>query len=110
MKEELKNLAIVALVTGIVLFFAIPKKNKKSFTFNSDGFSIPETSASTENEYANAVISIKAVRAAMNENETKKRIDELKAQILKDYSIRIYEKDKLLFATTRNGNPIANEQ
>jgi hypothetical protein len=106
MKEELKNGLIVLAFTAIILFLALPKS--KSTTKKSS--MVPSLAKSDENQYEQAVVGIKAVRSAINANETKAIIDELKQTILQENNIRVIESKGLLVATDRSGKEIAKEQ
>lgn len=108
MNKDLKNLLIVGAITVVLVFLAIPKTKSKKL--NEDGFMMPSVAPITENETANATVALKAVRAAINNNETKSGIDELKLQILKEYNIRVSTSNGLLYATDRSGKAISNEQ
>lgn len=106
MKAELKNGLIVLAFTAIILFIAMPK----SKTPPKKSQMVPSLAKSDENQYEQAVVGIKAVRGAINAQETKSIIDELKQTILQENNIRIIESKGLLVATDRSGKEIAKEQ
>lgn len=106
MKEELKNGLIVLAFTAIILFIAMPK----SKAVPKKGQMVPSLAKSDENQYEQAVVGIKAIRGAINANEAKSFIDELKQTILSENNIRIIESKGLLIATDRAGKEIAKEQ
>lgn len=111
MNDEYKNIAIVLSGAALILFLAWPKKKPNLKLFGKPkSFDMPTIGKSEENQFSNAVIGIKAVRSAINAQEPKSVIDDIKAEVLKTNDIRIIENGGLLTATTRTGKAIAKEE
>jgi len=118
MDNETKDILKVIGVAVIVLFLFKVKKGKKlsikleSDTSGADSVAHPKTSKdSSEAEFDNAVISIKAVRSAINSGEKGSEIDKLNEITKKDYGIVVFrKKNGKLCAKNTKGEAIANEE
>lgn len=124
MDNETKNLLKILGVAVIILYLTRPKsKGKKSSIPAKSGggsasarkntVSAPKTQQLSEDEkFKNAVISIKAVRKAVNNNEPDSEIAKLNRILIKDYGIKVFKcKDnKKLIARDSKGNEIAKEE
>lgn len=114
MDKETKNILKILGVAMVVLFIFKPKSKK-----NSNGSKIslgksvkpPKTeSNSVDEEFDNAVTSIKAFRSAINNNEPQSELDKLNRITIKDYGIKVFNKNGKLFARNTKGKDIANEK
>jgi hypothetical protein len=119
MDNETKDILKVLGVAIIVLFLFKVKKGKKlsikldgGDTSGADSVAHPKTSKdSDEAEFDNAVISIKAVRSAINSGEKGSEIDKLNEITKKDYGIVVFrKKNGKLCAKNTKGEAIANEE
>ena len=124
MDSETKNLLKILGVAVIILYLTRPKsKGKKSLIPSSKSsagsggrkntVAPPKSKKLTEDElFGNAVISIKAVRKAVNSNEPDSEIAKLNRILIKDYGIKVFKcKDnKKLIARDSKGNEIAKEE
>ncbi len=129
MDSETKNLLKILGVAVVILYLTRPKsKGKKTSIPQKSGsgstsgggsslrkntVSPPKTKQLSEDElFKNAVISIKAVRKAVNSNEPDSEIAKLNRILIKDYGIKVFKcKDnKKLIARDSKGNEIAKEE
>jgi len=118
MDNETKDILKILGVAIIVLFLFKVKKGKKlslKMDNNSDGSDsvAPPKSAknSSDTEFDNAVISIKAVRSAINNKESGSEIEKLIEMTKKEYGIVVVrKKNGKLCAKNTKGEDIANEE
>jgi len=118
MDNETKDILKILGVAIIVLFLFKVKKGKKislSLGESSDGEDsvAPPKSAknSKDTEFDNAVISIKAVRDAINSKETVSEIKKLVEIIKKENGITVERlKSGKLSAKNKKGEDVANEE
>ncbi len=113
MDNETKDILKILGVAVVVLFLLKPKKGKKNKL--KDKVSKPEvdkTGAISEKEFENAIISIKAMRSAINNGENEKELDKLNRITLKDYGIKVFLSKKSGKLTARNskGQDVAKEE
>jgi hypothetical protein len=101
--KEIRNMVLILAVTFGILTLAKPRTKIKS------KFQKPEEAKPNDNEFENAVIAIKAYRAAINDNVSTKDLNDLNRELLKEYNIRVIDKKGQLVASNRNGVAIANE-
>ena len=109
MNRDLRNIAIVAGVCLSVLFLARPKRlgllsvGKKN--------PAPSEAAKGDHKYENAVVAIRAVRDAINDNADKSTLELLRDQITKENQVKIVVKKGVISAWSLDGKTaIATEK
>lgn len=114
MDKETKNILKILGVAMVVLFIFKPKsqKNTKNSKINlRNSVSKAESKSKDKDlEFENAVISIKAFRSAINNNEPQSVLDKLNRATLQDFGIKVFNKKGKLFARNTKGNDVANEK
>lgn len=118
MDNETKNILKILGVAIVVLFIFKPKVNGKSKSSLSknlskkDSVKPPKTDNgnSNDDEFDNAVLSIKAYRNAINENEPQSELDKLNRITLDEYGIKVFNMNGKLYARNTKGQNIANEK
>lgn len=118
MDNETKNILKILGVAIVILFVFKPKlgngkKSKKLFDPRNK-VKPPKTDSSNstdaDKEFENAVISIKAYRSALNNNEPQSELDKLNRIGISEYGIKIFNKNGKLYARNTKGEDIANEE
>mgnify|MGYP003131699358 FL=1 len=122
MDKETKNILKILGVAVLILYLFRPKnkdaqvskrKNRTSAKVNlKNSLSAPKQEIDEDKQFKDAVISIKAVRKAINNNEPDKEVEKLNRILIKDYGIKVFkckDSDKLIARDTK-GNEIAKEQ
>ncbi len=124
MDKETKNLLKILGVAIIILYLTRPKSkgkklsgnaksSKPSFSGGKSGITPPKSTKSDEDKkFENAVISIQAVRSAINNGESDTEVDKLNRMTLKDYGIKVFrcKKSGKLVARDTKGDDIAKEE
>ena len=128
MDNETKNILKILGVAVVILYLTRPKSKGKtqkterrsSATSGSSSGSLlkgsvapPKTELSKEDQqFKNAVISLKAVRKAVNNNEPNAEIDKLNRILIKDYGIKVFKckGSEKLVARDSKGRDIAKEE
>lgn len=112
MDKQTKYLLItVASVIGVLWLF----KPKKQFEIESDKgdnkYSAPSKVSNEEkNKQHNAMVSLKAMRDAIDSGEKQRELDKLNTMLLNENGVKIYTDDKGgLIARDRSGKTIAKE-
>lgn len=112
MDNETKNILKILGVAVVVLFLLRPRKKPKSKL--KQGVEAPSVakSDSSEKDYENAVISLKAFRSAINNNEPKSELDKLNTELIREYGIKVFSCKKSGKLTARNskGQDVAKEE
>lgn len=101
---EIRNAVLIVLATFGILVLAKPKSKIKS------KYEKPKEANSKDNEFENAIVAIKAYREAVKDGATTATLNELNRELIKEYDIRVIDKNGQLVATNRNGTAIANEE
>jgi len=102
-KNFLIALSLTTTFVVVLIFFKKPKEKSNRILF-------PQIAKKGDNVYADAVISIKAFREALNNDENNNVLEELKTEILKDCNIRISVLDGKIIAYDKAGVEIAKEE
>lgn len=115
MDRETKNILAVLGVAIVVLLLFKPSKsgNKRKNIFSGKkNTEPPQVEGSQDKKFENAVISIQAVRSAINNGESDSDVDKLNRMTLKDYGIKVYKcsKSGKLVARDTKGDDIAKEE
>lgn len=116
MDSETKNILKILGVAVVVLFIFRPKpseKNKNKVSFDNQKSTKPPKTTSKKNsddEFNDAVASIKAFRSAINNNEPQSELDKLNRLTIKEYGIKVFNKNGKLYARNTSGKNIANEK
>ena len=115
MDRETKNiLAVLGVAIVILLIFKPSKtgKKRKGILSGKKNTEPPKVDGSEDKKFENAVISIKAVRSAINNGESESEVDKLNRMTLKDYGIKVYKcsKSGKLVARDTKGEDIAKEE
>lgn len=115
MDNETKNILKILGVAIVILFVFKPKfgKSKTSPKLFDLGNNVkpPKTdSDDSDKEFENAVISIKAYRNALNNNEPQSQLDKLNRIGISEYGIKIFNENGKLYARNTKGEDIANEE
>lgn len=114
MDNETKNILKILGVAVVVLYLFKPRKKLKSKFNLKNKTEAPSVAKadSSEKEYENAVISLKAYRSAINNNEPKSELDKLNMELIKDYGIKVFicKKSGKLTARNSQGKDIAKEE
>ncbi len=116
MDNETKNILKILGVAIVILLVFKPKSNSsngKSKLFSDEGNKVkpPKTdSGNPDQEFENAVLSIKAYRSALNNNEPQSELDKLNRITISDYGIKVFNKDGKLYARNTKGEDVANEK
>jgi hypothetical protein len=115
MDRETKNILAVLGVAIIVLFLFRPSKSgikRKNIFSGKKNTEPPKVEGAEDKKFENAVISINAVRSAINNGEPETEVDKLNRMTLKDYGIKVYrcQKSGKLVARDTKGDDIAKEE
>ena len=125
MDKETMNILKILGVAIVILYLTRPKsKGKKSQPVTSSGggssspslkgsVAPPKSQKSSEDvEFDNAVISIKAVRKAIDSGEPDSEISKLNRILIKDYGLKVFKcrKTEKLIARDSKGKDIAKEE
>jgi hypothetical protein len=120
MDKETKNILKILGVAIVVLYIFKPRKSKigkrklKNQTENKGKSATepPKAEGQIEKEFQNAIISIKAVRKAINNSESKSEIEKLNRMTLKEYGIKVFKNEKSgkLVARNTKGEDVAKEE
>jgi hypothetical protein len=113
MDNETKDILKILGVAVVVLFLLKPKKGKRNKIKDSTSEpNVDKTEAVSEKEFENAIISIKAYRSALNNNESVAELDKLNRILLKENGIKVFLSPKSGKLTARNskGQDVANEE
>jgi len=113
MDNETKDILKILGVAVVVLFLLKPKKGKLNKRLEATAEPIVDrTEAISEKEFENAIVSIKAYRSALNNNETVAELDKLNRILLKENGIKVFLSPKSGKLTARNskGQDVANEE
>lgn len=121
MDKETRKLLTVITVAGLFIYFFRPKgkavepdlpaSKKKSAKKYQTPRLISKKGETEEEQFRNAVISIKAYRRALNDRANEEDLKDLNRETIKDYGVRVIlnNSTKLLTATDLRGNKIACE-
>jgi len=115
MDNETKNILKILGVAVVILFLLKPKlsngQKSKSLLDLSNKTKAPKTgSNNSDKEFENAVVSIKAYRSALNNNESQSELDKLNRIGISEYGIKIFNENGKLYARNTKGEDIANEE
>ena len=113
MDNETKDILKILGVAVVVLFLLKPKKGKRNKLKDSTSEpNVDKTEAISEKEFENAIVSIKAYRSALNNNETVAELDKLNRILLKENGIKVFlcPKSGKLKARNSKGQDVANEE
>lgn len=124
MDKETKNLLKILGVAIIILYLTRPKSKGKKLSGNAksskpslvggkSGITPPKSTKSDEDKkFENAVISIKAIRRAIDNNEPKSELDKLNRILVKDYGLKVFvcKNTSKLIARDSKGEDVAKEQ
>ena len=113
MDNETKDILKILGVAVLVLFLLKPKKGKGKKINNPIAEpKVDKTEAVSEKEFENAVISIKAYRSALNNNESPSELEKLNRILLKENGIKVFlcSKSGKLKARNSKGQDVANEE
>jgi len=111
-----KNAKTLFITLGGALLLIWMLRNKTSSVNTKELLDVkyaePKKVSDTESKLKeNAVIGLKAMREALNNNENKKELDKLRSMVLQDYGINIMmnKKTGLLRAMSKEGKVIKEE-
>ena len=110
-----KNTKTLFITLGGALLLIWILRNKKSVNTKElldVKYAEPKKVSDTESKLKeNAVIGLKAMREAIDNNENKKELDKLSSMVLQDYGIKIMinKKTGLLRAMSKEGKVISEE-
>lgn len=112
MDNETKEILMILGVAIAVLYIAKPKKHKRKVEDLASNVEPPKTTKDKSDvEFENAVISIKAYRSAINNEESESNLESLNRITLKDYGIKVFKtKSGKLVARNTKGEDIALEE
>jgi len=112
MDNETKNILKILGVAVVVLYLLKPRKKSKSDLEQRVEAPSVAKGDSSEKDYENAVISLKAFRSAINNNEPKSELDKLNMELIKEYGIKVFRCKKSGKLTARNskGQDVAKEE
>lgn len=115
MDRETKNILAVLGVAIVVLLIFKPSKSgnkRKNILSGKKNTEPPKVDGSDDKKFENAVISIQAVRSAINNGESDTEVDKLNRMTLKDYGIKVFKckKSGKLVARDTKGDDIAKEE
>lgn len=115
MDNETKNILKILGVAVVILFILKPKfgngqKSKGLFDVSNKTKPPKTDSDKSDSEFENAVISLKAYRSALNNNEPQSELDKLNRIGISEYGIKIFNINGKLFARNTKGIDIANEK
>ena len=103
MKNEIRNVILIAAFTFGLLYLAKPKQEKSKYKK-------PEEAKENDNQFANAQLAIESYRLAKKDNASTNALNELNRELLKEFKVRVVDKNGQLVATDRNGIAIAEEK
>ena len=112
MDNETKNILKILGVAVVVLYLLKPRKKSKSDLEKRVEAPSVAKGDSSEKDYENAVISLKAYRSAVNNKEPKSELDKLNTELIKEYGIKVFRCKNSGKLTARNskGQDVAKEE
>ena len=112
MDRETKTLFISIGGALLLIWLLRPKSSKSKKDLLDVKYAEPKQVSDKDTKLKeNAVIGLKAMREAINNNESKKELDKLSSMILQDYNVKIMmnKKTGLLRAMSKEGKVISEE-
>lgn len=107
MDKDTKNLL---LVIGVAIAALIIFRPKNSTFLEKKDLSMPSSSKTSKTDYDNAIISMEAMRAAINNKETNDKLNELNNQISQDYGLKVFYEGGKLTVRDKNKTIIVSEK
>ncbi len=107
MDKDIRNLGIVVVVAVSLLYIFRPKKTDR---FISKKLLAPTEAKTSDKEFENAIISIKAIRAAINDNVSSNDLNDLNKTIGKDYGLIVKPIKGKLFCYNKKNVAVAQEE
>lgn len=112
MDKNTKTLFITLGGALLLIWLLKPKNSKSKEELSNVKYAEPKQVSDKDTKLKeNAVIGLKAMREAIDNNESKKELDKLSSMILQDYGVKIMisKKTGLLRAMSKEGKVITEE-
>jgi hypothetical protein len=112
MDKNTKTLFITIGGALLLIWLLKPKNSKGKEELSNVKYAEPKQVSDKDTKLKeNAVIGLKAMREAIDNNESKKELDKLSSMILQDYGVKIMisKKTGLLRAMSKEGKVITEE-
>ena len=114
MNKTTKTLLITLAGAFALVYLLMPKNPKKSSSSSSEP-KYPEPKLADDKKLKdkeNAVVALEAMRAAIDNKESKTELNKLSSIILQDYGVKVIPNKKtgLLRAMSKDGKVLAEEQ